>query len=99
MSANGPRWLVPNCSSKPSAAPDRVDLLLNNAGVMAPPRRETADANARMESRLAMSRRRSSKSAVGASARMRASAASPRLASRQARIVWAPERPSASAAW
>ena len=25
------------------AAPDRVDLLLNNAGVMAPPRRETAD--------------------------------------------------------
>ena len=26
-----------------SAAPDRVDLLLNNAGVMAPPRRETAD--------------------------------------------------------
>ena len=86
VSAKWPRWLVPNCSSKPSAVSRRggaiTPALLSSRSTGRARRPRTRGSSPGWPCPA----RRSSKSASGASARMRARAASPRPASRQARI-------------
>src|ERR1019366_3461194 len=87
------RWLVPNCSSKPSAVRDSGGtitpaLLINRSISPSHPA-----ASSRTDARLARSRRRTS-----VSPGMAAAAASPLSVLRTASTTWAPAPASARAA-
>src|ERR1700677_3353002 len=93
VSAKWPRWLVPNCSSKPSAVRASGGIItpaLLISRSMSPCQTE---ANRRTESRLARS---STRTAVAPG--MVAAAASPFAWSRTARTTWAPALATAAAA-
>src|SRR5215467_3551272 len=101
VSAKWPRWLVPSCSSNPSAVVPRGGII-SPALLMSRSRREwlarICSAAARTESSEARSRRTTETVACGAAADSRATARSALPVSRQARIVTAARCASTAAA-
>src|SRR4051812_33537344 len=94
VSAKWPRWLVPNCSSKPSAVVRR-GVAMTPALLTSRSSSSTVVANARTDDRSARSSLRTSTSPV-----IRAAASAPLPSvSRTARITFAPWAASSRAAW
>jgi hypothetical protein len=99
--AKWPRWLVPSCSSNPSAVWRRGGaitpalLISRSSPAWAMPKRS---AKARTEARLERSSSSSAREAAGASARIDATADSPLSRLRQASTTAAPALASACAA-
>ena len=94
VSANGPRKLLPNCSSKPSAVVIRVGgaitpalLISTSTGL---PSAISPSANAATEARSARSIRRTSSRAPGSAARISSRARSPLATVRTAITTCAP---------
>ena len=94
MRAKWPRWLVPNCNSKPSAVRDSGGIITPALLISRSMGPDQSRANARTESRLARSRWRTS--FVSAAGRASA-AARPLASSRTASTTWAPARATAFA--
>ena len=93
VKAKCPRWLVPNCISKPSVVtragmamtPALLTRMSNPSWLL-----RNAFAKVRMESRSARSSDANSIDAAGQASEIRATASSPLFQSRQASITWAP---------
>jgi AcrR family transcriptional regulator len=92
-SAKWPRWLVPNCSSKPSAVRPKGGTITPALLISSSISPSHEEANSRTEARLARSSARTS-----VSPGIAAAAARPRSRSRTASTVRAPARASACAA-
>ena len=94
VSANGPRKLLPNCSSKPSAVVIRVGGAITPALLISTstgaPSAIRPSANSATEARSARSIRRTSSRALGCSAKISSRACSPLATVRTAITTCAP---------
>src|SRR4051794_7039673 len=102
VSANGPRTLLPNCSSNPSVVVNRrggaITPALFSSMSTGTPSASRPSANDCTEARSARSRRRTSSAASGCAARISSRAASPLATVRTASTTRAPAAASRSAA-